>query len=54
MKPGGHNYHPARVPGHVKFGRALAANREAEKNKKKKDFDAIDLSKPNWSVKKRK
>lgn len=51
MKVGGHNFHPSRVSGKVKFMRNLEVQRQAEKNKKKKDIEPLDLTKQNWSTK---
>ena len=52
MKTGGHNFHPARISGKVKFARALTANREAEKSRKKNKMETLDLKKQNWSLNK--
>ena len=49
MKVGGHNFHPSRVKGSVKFGRALEANKKVGK---KKTFESLDLKKQNWSLSK--
>lgn len=53
MKAPGHKFHPARVPGHVKFGRALEVNKKSAEEKKKEDklkMKPLDLSKSNWSL----
>jgi hypothetical protein len=50
MKPGGHNFHPSRVKGSVKFGRNLELQRRAKR--KNITQPVFDLSKPNWSMKK--
>lgn len=51
MKTGGHNFHPSRVSGKVKFMRNLELKKEAEKTKKKPKKENLDLSKSDWSSK---
>lgn len=51
MKAPGHNFHPSRISGKVKFNRNMTAQREAEKNKKKKSKIYLDITKSDWSTK---
>lgn len=49
MKTGGHNWHPSRVKGSVKFTRNLELQRRNQTRVIKQK--AFDLSKPDWSAK---
>jgi len=51
MKKGGHNFHPSRTSGMQKQMRARDYN-EFKAKKKKKKIEALDLSKPDWSIRK--